>query len=1085
MAYYVPPSDKLPESRHSAVGGWFFGPRAENFDFLRKAFNYILDTQQKARESTYPDDAEFITPEMKGTELYQRQIELIRTELVSISEQLASHSIPFWSPRYNAHMSMESSMPSVIGYLAGLLHNQNNVATEASAFTTVLEKKVGDSLCRMLGFNTIVSGKVVGPSGQTLNSKTEPAGWGHITCGGSVANLESIWAARNLKFYPLSLRLAIEKGPLSFLSGAFKIDLCSGESKLFTKCTTWELLNLKPSTVLNIPTQLYEEFGVSQTALTNAFTDFSIQTVGKDFLEKHFNVETTPCMFVGTTKHYSWPKGAAIAGLGKAQIIDVPVDNQARMDPAKLRGMLEKALKDQRAIYSVVAIIGSTEQGAVDPLTDVLALRTEFEKRGLSFVVHCDAAWGGYFASCVRSPITDIELDMKGEPEYVPILALSPYTRQQLLALGEADSVTIDPHKSGYCPYPAGGLCYKDGRMRYLITWTSPIVFRGADVTESIGVYGVEGSKPGAAAVGAWLSHRVLGLNKNGYGTVLGEAILTCSRLYCHWAAMKTEPITIDGVKARLTITPFTMLPAEREGKDVDAQKQFIRDHIIGKDNKTVFEDKAAVELLAQMGGDLMINAFACNFELDGVVNKDVIEANYFNTRIFNRTALTQEHQEAKDFPLYLTSTQFAQSAYQGCLDTYKRRMGVEGPQDLYSLINVTMGPWSTSHDFVQTIANNLKKIAEEELAYVVHRNVQKPTIHGFILQGLEGDKVCGVHLPMFNMQNHRWQLIISCKLPETEHNMLRDMKKQDPSAWFTFANLTAEQLPALVKDGASFNARLDRGIPPDGTKPLAEVEVTDIKVLYKRSMRHEFLEATYPDKMTFYAYSAQRGTDQQAIFSIDNFLNVTPDIQLNADSITFQAQGMGQADAEKLVRDSGCWFRLVDIHESAIQPLIQSKDAPKTSYTAPGLNFVAGAEFAFEALSADQGPPKEDSKVLFTGKLTLGQNIFADYIMINDDVSLPKDPQDHVHTHTHTLETQVLGLPVANTSALVAEYPNDMTTLELRDRYQQASIRGFERQFSRTRAKEAAKVVEGYEKRGAKAPQWAVMMSKGVHHDG
>jgi hypothetical protein len=258
---------------------------------------------------------------------------------------------------------------------------------------------------------------------------------------------------------------------------------------------------------------------------------------------------------------------------------------------------------------------------------------------------------------------------------------------------------------------------------------------------------------------------------------------------------------------------------------------------------------------------------------------------------------------------------------------------------------------------------------------------------------------------------------------------------------------------------------------------PLGEVEVTDVKVLYKRSMRHEFLAANYPDKMTFYAYSAQRGTDEKPIFSIDNFLNVSPDIQLNADSITFQTQGMGQAEAEKLVRDSGCWFRLDDVHESVIHPLMQDENAPKTSYTSPGLDFVPGAQFAFEALSADQGPPQEDSKVLFTGKLTLGQNVFADYVNINEDVRAPKKAQEHVHTHT--METQVLGLPKVNTSALVAEYPNDMTMLELRDRYQQASIRGFEEQFSSSRAKEATKVVQGYEERGAKPPQWAVLMSK------
>jgi len=174
------------------------------------------------------------------------------------------------------------------------------------------------------------------------------------------------------------------------------------------------------------------------------------------------------------------------------------------MDPAKLREMLEAAVSQKTAIYSVVAIIGSTEQGAVDPLTKVLELREEFEReRGLSFVVHCDGAWGGYFASCIRDPAPWKHQTLKGTPDYVPQLTVSPYTREQLENLGRADSITIDPHKSGYCPYPAGGLCYQDGRMRYLVTWTSPIVYHDgseANALESIGVYGVEGSKPGAAA---------------------------------------------------------------------------------------------------------------------------------------------------------------------------------------------------------------------------------------------------------------------------------------------------------------------------------------------------------------------------------------------------------------------------------------------------------------------------------------------------------------------------------------------------------------------------------------------------------
>ena len=105
---------------------------------------------------------------MQGSELFQAQIALLESELSAITEELNQHSVPFWSPRYNAHMSMENSMPAVIGYLTGLLHNQNNVATEASPFTTVLENRVGQDLCKMLGYDI---------------TPTDVAhAWGHITC---------------------------------------------------------------------------------------------------------------------------------------------------------------------------------------------------------------------------------------------------------------------------------------------------------------------------------------------------------------------------------------------------------------------------------------------------------------------------------------------------------------------------------------------------------------------------------------------------------------------------------------------------------------------------------------------------------------------------------------------------------------------------------------------------------------------------------------------------------------------------------------------------------------------------------------
>ena len=68
--------------------------------------------------------------------------------------------------------------------------------------------------------------------------------------------------------------------------------------------------------------------------------------------------------------------------------------------------------------------------------------------------------------------------------------------------------VTIDPHKAGMCPYPGGALLYRNGTMKGFITLAAPEVFHSADDL-SVGVYGLEGSKPGAIACGVLLSHRV------------------------------------------------------------------------------------------------------------------------------------------------------------------------------------------------------------------------------------------------------------------------------------------------------------------------------------------------------------------------------------------------------------------------------------------------------------------------------------------------------------------------------------------------------------------------------------------------
>ncbi|KAE8422855.1 PLP-dependent transferase [Aspergillus pseudocaelatus] len=1022
-----PSDDLLPTSRHTAVAGWFFGPKAENFDYLKEKIHKLLKKEYEYRSELYSDDPAFITDPMKRTGLYRQQLQKLDYELDTVGEWLREHSVPFFSPRYNAHMSMETSMPSLIGFITGLFQNQNNVALEASPVTSVIEGDVGKQLCSMLGYRTPPEKPVPGAS---KSENETPYGWGHITCDGSVANLEAIWAARNLKFYPLSLKLAITKtdGNLRFLKDVkFEIEICDGTLKSFSDCSSWELLNLKPSTVLNIPKQLYKQFGISQTALANALDPYSVQTKGKRYLLDEFNVKNEPQVFVTATRHYSWPKGAAIAGLGRDNMVDIAVDEDARMCTNDIKEKLNGALAEGRPVYCVVAIIGSTEHGAMDPLGNILEMRREFEKWGMSFVVHCDAAWGGYFASIQRERDHKISTYAGNDPAYVPSSCISQYTKDQLNSLQHADSITVDPHKSGYCPYPAGGLCYRDGQMRYLVTWTSPVVYRDSDQEDSMGIYGVEGSKPGAAAVGVYVSHKVLGLDEKGYGQLLSEAIFTSKRFYCQWAAMKTETICMQfegrTVKARLRVTPFNMLPTERDGSssnDIERQKKFIRKHILKRTNEEVMNNREARELLQKLGADLMIHTFACNFEVDGVPNEDIDEANYLNSRIYEQFSLLSNTKNTSEIPLYLTSTKMSHTSYGRSLDQFKRRLGLKGRKDLYVLINVTMSPWPTAYNFVQFLAEKFRDQAEKDMEAAVRRNIEFPDKHGFIIQGYRGDRICGVHLPMFNMQNHRKQLVISCKLPLDVHDKLIQFKEREEDMYFTFGNQEADTLSGLISRG-SFQGEVQRSIPDmEGYKQIAtDVQISDIRVHLDRSLEANDLSPEYPTKMPFFIYSAQDESGETTIYNMDHILTRGPNTQLTSEMVGISTE---KEEDLKIITEKGCWVVLPDVNERGMQPLLPKDDKEKRwfNYT-ENFPFAPGNTFEFLAFKTAQealhyDPAKQGAyNPSFTGTVTLGP-CFADYGMLN---------------------TSTLAHPDGNISSLMAEHPVSSSMLEVKDRYQ------------------------------------------------
>lgn len=261
-------------------------------------------------------------------------------------------------------------------------------------------------------------------------------------------------------------------------------------------------------------------------------------------------------------------------------------------------------------------------------------------------------------------------------------------------------------------------------------------------------------------------------------------------------------------------VTPMNKLPTIPVQNDL---KKFIRDRILDVNNDVLINDNPAMQVVIKMGSDLAINAFAVNFRFtDGtghlVTNKDIVEANNLGKRIFQRLSISKVSDNVLDKPLVLTSTQFKQSKYGQCLTNFKERLGLSGPQDLYVLVNVVMSPFPTQSNFTRQIADSLQKVIQEEVLTSRYRNQVTPDFHGFVMQGTQ--KVFLVHLAMFNMANHRHQLIITGDLPADVMVKYKQARLDFPNDYFTLANESKETLSTLLT-AQKFKAVIDKGMPP------------------------------------------------------------------------------------------------------------------------------------------------------------------------------------------------------------------------------------------------------------------------------
>lgn len=289
-------------------------------------------------------------------------------EVLGAAAEKLQNNFPYFHPLYAGQMLKPPHPVARIAYALAQWINPNNHALDGGRASSAMEKEAVAELARMIGWAEHL---------------------GHLTSGGTMANLEALWVAGQL---------------------APKKAIVASEQAHYT--------HKRISGVLQLP------------------------------------FEAIPC------------------------------DARGRISVEALENRLVKG-----DVGAVVATVGTTATGSVDPLEEILDLGKKYHVR-----VHADAAYGGYFA---------LAGNLSGE------------TRAAFDRLGQADSIVIDPHKHGLQPYGCGCVIFRDLAVGRLYKHESPYTYFTSEELH-LGEISLECSRAGASAVALWSTQKLLPLVRNG-----------------------------------------------------------------------------------------------------------------------------------------------------------------------------------------------------------------------------------------------------------------------------------------------------------------------------------------------------------------------------------------------------------------------------------------------------------------------------------------------------------------------------------------------------------------------------------------
>lgn len=182
-------------------------------------------------------------------------------------------------------------------------------------------------------------------------------------------------------------------------------------------------------------------------------------------------------IIIPSSAHFSFKKAADMLNL---KIVEAELDDDYKIDVESVKN----SISDKTV--AIVAIAGTTELGLIDPIGEISKIAHEN-----NIYFHVDAAFGGFSIPFLKEAGYDL-----------PVFDFS---------LEGVCSITVDPHKMGLAPIPAGGIIFRKEEYLQVMAVDSPYLTVKTQST-------IVGTRLGASSAATYAIMKYFG--KKGYSKI-------------------------------------------------------------------------------------------------------------------------------------------------------------------------------------------------------------------------------------------------------------------------------------------------------------------------------------------------------------------------------------------------------------------------------------------------------------------------------------------------------------------------------------------------------------------------------------